>query len=333
MSQTGKYGRPVLAVDLGGTKIMTALVSTNGRVLVQERRFTLADEGPEAVIDRLLAALDDILKRENIVPNQLGGISIAAAGAVDLKRGLITSSPNLPGWHDVPLREMVHKKCGVNTYLLNDASAAALGEHRFGVGKEVKNLVLLTVGTGIGGGIIINDRLYQGSSGIAGEIGHMTIDVNGADCTCGHTGCLETFVSGPAVADKARRRIELGEKSSLVELVGGKVAEITTEEVGTAARGGDALAQSVIAEAGAYLGVGLKNVVNSFNPDMVIIGGSVARLGDLLLDPARQVVKETAFRLAARAVRIVLARLDDGAGVIGAAVFAMERRGQRSRPC
>ena len=326
MPHTKKRGLPVLAVDLGGTKIMTAVVSASGRVLAGERCLTLADEGPEAVIDRLFAALDDILRLENITPTQLGGISIAAAGAVDLKRGLITSSPHLPGWHDVPLKDMVRKKYRVNTYLLNDASAAALGEHRFGAGRGVKNLVLLTVGTGIGGGIIINGRLYQGSSGVAGEIGHMTIDVNGADCTCGHTGCLETFVSGPAIADGAKRRINRGEKSSLVELAGGKIEEITAEEVGAAAQGGDSLAQSVIAETGTYLGVGLKNVVNIFNPEMIIIGGSVARLGDRLLDPARQVVKETAFRLAARTVRIMPARLGDEAGVLGAAVFALEQR-------
>jgi len=326
MPQTGKHGLPVLAIDLGGTKIMTALVSASGRVLARERRLTLADKGPEAVIDRLFSALDDILRLENITPAQLGGISVAAAGAVDLKRGLVTSSPHLPGWRDVPLKDMVKKRYGVATFLLNDASAAALGEHRFGVGRGVKNLVLLTIGTGIGGGIIIDGRLYHGSSGSAGEIGHMTIDVNGADCTCGHTGCLETFVSGPAIADETKRRINRGEKSSLVELAGGKIAEITAEEVGAAAQGGDSLAQSVIAEVGACLGVGLKNVVNIFNPEMIIIGGSVARLGDLLLDPARQVVKETAFPLAARAVRIVPARLGDEAGVRGAAAFALEHR-------
>ena len=326
MPQTRKRGLPVLAVDLGGTKIMTAVVSTDGRVLARERRLTLADEGPSVVIDRLFAALDDILRLENITPTRLGGISIAAAGAVDLERGLVTSSPHLPGWHDVPLKDMVQKKYRVDTYLLNDASAAALGEHRFGAGRGVKNLVLLTVGTGIGGGIIINGRLYQGSSGIAGEIGHMTVDVNGAHCTCGNTGCLETFVSGPAIAGEARRRINQGEKSSLIELVGSKIAEITAEEVGAAARNGDSLARSVIAETGAYLGVGLVNVVNIFNPEMIIIGGSVARLGDRLLDPARQVVKETAFRLAARTVRIVPARLGEEAGVRGAAVFTLEHR-------
>lgn len=323
---TKKRGSLVLAIDLGGTKIITAIFN-NSKLIAEERCLTLADEGPQSVINRLLSALDHLFSLKNIDSSQLGGISIAAAGAIDIERGLVTSSPHLPGWHDVPLRDIVEEKYKVNTLLLNDASAAALGEHRFGAGRGINNLILLTVGTGIGGGIIINGRLYNGPCGSAGEVGHMTIDVSGLSCECGNIGCLETLASGTAMAREAKRRIAQGESSSLVELVVGKIEDITAEKIGVAAAGGDSLALDVIAEAGTYLGVGMVNLVNIFNPKMIVVGGGVANLGDLLLDPARQVVKERAFRISAQAVRIVPAQLGDKAGVFGAAVFALEQRG------
>ncbi len=325
MPQTKKHGLPVLAIDIGGTKIIAALVSNSGRIIAEERFPTLAAEGPQSVIERLLSSVDYILSLKSMDSSQLDSISIAAAGAIDSKRGLITSSPNLPGWHDIPLRDMVREKYRVNTFLLNDASAAALGEHRFGVGRGVNNLILLTVGTGIGGGIIINGQLYEGSSGSAGEMGHMTIDVNGPSCTCGNIGCLEMLASGTAIAREARRRIAQGEKTSLLEIVSGKVADITAEKIGIAAQDGDSLALDVIAEAGTYLGVGMLNLVNIFNPEIIVVGGSVAKLGDLLLEPARQVVRERAFKLSSEAVRIVTAQLGDEVGLLGAAAFAMER--------
>ena len=319
-----KHGLPVLAIDLGGTKIITAIIN-NGQVIAEERCLTLADEGPQSVINRLLSSVGYILSLKNIEPSQLDSISLAAAGAIDLERGLVTSSPHLPDWHDVPLRDMVREKYRLNTFLLNDASAAALGEHRFGVGRGVNNLILLTVGTGIGGGIIINGRLYNGPCGSAGEMGHMTIDVNGLSCECGNIGCLETLASGTAMAREAKRRITQGERSSLVEIVAGKIEDITAEKIGVAARAGDSLALDIITEAGNYLGVGMVNLVNIFNPEMLIVGGGVAKIGELLLDPARQVVKERAFQISAQAVRIVLAQLGDEAGVLGAAVFALEQ--------
>jgi len=325
MPKTRKRELPVLAIDLGGTKIITAIFS-GGQVIAKERCLTLADEGKQSVINRLLSSIDYILSLENIDSSQLGSISIAAAGAIDFERGLITLSPNLPGWHDVLLRDIVKEKYKVNTLLLNDASAAALGEHRFGVGRGVSNLILLTIGTGIGGGIIINGRLYNGPSGSAGEIGHMTIDVNGPKDRCGNIGCLETLASGTAMAREAKRRIAQGERSSLVDMVAGKIEDITAEKIGVAAQNGDTLALDVIAEAGTYLGVGMVNLVNIFNPEMIVVGGGVANLGDLLLDPARQVVRERAVQIAARAVRIVTAQRGDEAGVCGADVFALEQR-------
>jgi len=320
-----EQGLPVLAIDLGGTKIIAAIISNQGRVIAREYYLTLAEEGLQLVINRTLSAIDRLLSLGRIDSSQLNSISIAAAGAIDFDQGLVTLSPNLPDWRNVPLRDMVQEKYGVNTFLINDASAAALGEHRFGAGKGVNNLILLTLGTGIGGGIIINGKLYSGVSGSAGEIGHMTIDVNGPRCGCGNIGCLEMLASGTAVAREATRRIRQGERSSLTEIVKGKIESITTEKVELAARDGDSLALEVILKAAKYLGVGMVNLVNIFNPEMIIVGGGMAKMGDLLLDPARQVVREQAFQLPAEAVRIVPAQLGDDAGVLGAAVFAFQQ--------
>ena len=325
MQKAKKPELPVLAIDLGGTKIIAAIISDKGQVMAREYYLTLAEEGPQAVIARVLSAIDHLLDSRNLDLSELHSISLAAAGAIDLDKGLVTLSPNLPGWYNIPLRDIVKDKYRVNTFLINDASAAAWGEHHFGVGRGVNNLILLTLGTGIGGGVIINGELYSGPCGSAGEIGHTTIDVNGPRCSCGNVGCLEMLASGTAVAQGAIRRISQGERSSLAEIVDGKVGNITAEAVGAAAKNGDSLALEVISKAATYLGAGMVNLVNIFNPEMIIIGGGMAPMGDLLLDTARKVVKERAFPLSAQAVRIVTAQLGDNAGVLGAAVFARQQ--------
>jgi len=325
MQEIKEQGLPVLAIDLGGTKIIAAIISNQGRVIAREYYLTLAEEGAQSVINRTLSAIDRLLSLGKIDSSQLNSISIAAAGAINFEKGLVNSSPNLLGWYDIPLKDIIKGKYRVNTLLINDASAATLGEHRFGVGKGVNNLIYLTVSTGIGGGIIINGKLYSGPCGSAGEIGHMTIDVNGPRCSCGNIGCLEMLASGTAVAREAIRRIRQGERSSLTEIVEGEIESITAEKVGVAAQGGDSLALEVILKAANYLGVGMVNLVNIFNPEMIIVGGGMAKMRNLLLDPARQIVRERAFQLPAQAVSIVPAQLGDDAGVLGAAVFAFQQ--------
>ncbi|MFC1860094.1 ROK family protein [Chloroflexota bacterium] len=325
MQETRKSEPPVLAIDLGGTKILAALISSQGKVMARKYLPALADRGQEAVVNRIFSAIDHLLSQGNIDSSHLDSISIAAAGAIDPGKGLVVFSPHLPGWYDVPLRDIVKKKYGVNTLLINDANAAALGEHHFGAGRGVDNLALLTVGTGIGGGIIINGRLYSGANGSAGEIGHMTIDVNGPRCECGNNGCLEMLASGTAIAREAVKRIRQGEGSSLIEMVEGKIENITAEKVSMAAKDGDVLASEIIMTAATYLGVGIANLVNIFNPEMIIIGGGVAKMGDLLLNPARRVIKERAFQLPAQTVQIVTAQLGNDAGLVGAAVFAFQQ--------
>ena len=317
--------RPALAIDLGGTKIMAAIVSPDGRVISRNYCPTLAVKGTKAVIDRLSSAGEGVVTKAGLKFSELAGIVIDAAGALNAEKGVISSSPNLPGWHNVPLRDILADRLGIATYMINDASAAALGEHRFGAGRGLDNLVYLTVSTGIGGGIIIGGKLYTGANGSAGEIGHMIIEADGPQCSCGNSGCLEALASGTAVAAEAVKRIGQGEASSITELAKDASKTITAKTVALAARQGDYLACDVVAKAAYYLGIGLANVVNIFNPEMVIIGGGMSQMGDMLLKPARKVVKQRAFRLPAQTVRIVRARLGGDAGVIGAAISIFDQ--------
>jgi glucokinase len=263
--------------------------------------------------------------------SDIAGIGIAAAGILDIDRGIVTTSPNLPHWHNVPLRDIFADRLGVVTYLINDANAAALGEHRFGAGIGFDNIIYLTVSTGIGGGIIIDGELYSGADGCAGELGHMTIEADGPQCHCGNFGCLEAMASGWAVAKEAMMRINRGERSSIIELVNGRLENITAETVAIAARRGDQLAADIVAEAAKYLGIGLANLVNIFNPELIVIGGGLSKMGDMLLKPARKVLKERAFRLPSRTVHIVRARLGSNAGIIGAAAYVFDQKSEGSK--
>ena len=320
-----KQERPVLAIDIGGTKMAMAIISEKGNMIARQTQPTLASLGPQAVIERLFSSIDRFLRESRLSPNQLSAISLATAGVIDIRKNLVTASPNLPGWHNVALRSLVAEKYRRATYLINDADAAALGEHRFGAGRRLNSLILLTLGTGIGGGIIIDGKLYLGSTGSAAEIGHMVIKADGPVCSCGRNGCLEALASGSAIAREAISRLRLGEPSALIKMADGKMENITAATVNLAAKNGDALAREVIAQAAYYLGVGVVNLVNIFNPEMVIIGGSVADMGDLLLQPVRQMVAERAFPLYAQTVRIAPARLGNDAGLFGAAIYAREQ--------
>ena len=323
--------KPVLAVDLGGTKILAAVVLPDGKIISRNYCLTMADEGPEAVSDRILFAVDRAIAQAKLKTSELIGIGIAAAGILDTNRGIVTTSPNLPYWRNVPLRDIVANKSGVATYMINDASAAALGEHRFGAGMGFDNMIYLTVGTGIGGGIIIDGELYSGTDGCAGEVGHMTVEADGPQCHCGNFGCLEALASGWAVAKSAITHINNGGESSIIELVDGRLESITAETVAVAARRGDRLAADIVSEAAKYLGVGLSNLVNIFNPELIVIGGGLSKMGDMLLKPARKVLKERAFQLPAHTVRVVRARLGSNAGIIGAAAYVFDQKDETKK--
>ena len=321
----GDRDKPVVAVDMGGTKIAAALVSRSGRILHRERALTMAVEGPSAVMERLFAVIDAVLNQTKLKPADAGGICVAAAGPIDMDNGMITNAPNLPGWDAIPLRGIIKDKYEVDSFLVNDAKAAALGEHEFGAGKGIDNLLCITLGTGIGGGIVIGGRLYLGQSGAAGEVGHMTIDINGPRCVCGNIGCWELFASGTGMEKEATRRLSAGQASSLRPLFEAAEGEIKAEQIAQAAKQGDALALSVIEWSANYIGAGLVSLVNIFNPEMIVMGGGLSKIGDLLLQPAVRVVGQRAFPLLSQAVRIVPSTIGDDAGTLGAAAFAFKK--------
>ena len=313
-----------LGIDLGGSKILAAVVNPRGEVLSRDYRPTPAEQDPEAVIQEVIKAARGALKQAGITVAEIKAIGIGAPGVCNPGTGIISSSPNLPRFKDVPIRDIIAGELGVRAFLINDANAAALGELYFGAGRGVRNLVYVTISTGIGGGIIIDGRLYSGTSGAAGEVGHMTIDVNGPRCSCGNIGCWETLASGTALAREARRRIEEGERTSILDHARGDIGQVTAKTIHAAAREGDALARELIAQTGYYVGVGFVNLVNIFNPELIIMGGGLSTMGEMLLGPAIEVVKERSFKAAHEVVRFALPGLGPDSGVLGAAALALQ---------
>ena len=311
----------VVGVDLGGSKINTVLADAKGDIKARDLRNTLARDGAQAVIKRIIESIKQVVSGADIE-----GIGIGAAGVCNTATGVITFSPNLPGWHNIPLKDIIQQEFGLPTYMENDATVAALGEHCYGAGVGIDNLIYVTVGTGIGGGIIVGGQLYRGASGTAGEIGHMTIYVNGPRCNCGNIGCWETFASGTALAREAVKRIEGGAQTKILSFADGDPKKVNGETVFLAAQQGDSLATELISVTGYYLGVGLVNLVNIFNPQLILIGGGLSRMGSLLLDCALKVVAEHAFRLPAEAVRIELGQLGTDAGALGAVALVLKER-------
>jgi len=309
----------IVGVDLGGSKIAAVVADASGNIEARSSANTLAAEGPESVIQRLIACI-----REVSAGVEVAGIGIGAAGGHDIGKGVVTFSPNLPGWHNIPLGDIIRREFGLPTYVHNDCTLAALGEHRFGAAVGVENLVYIGLGTGIGGGIIVDGQVYSGTSGAAGEIGHMIIDVNGPPCVCGSAGCWETFASGSAVARQAAREMEAGVLTAIRRYAGGDVKKVTAETVFRAAQDDDYFANELISRTAYYVGIGLVNVVNIFSPQLVLIGGGLSKMGSLLLDPAVEVVKERAFRVSSQAVRIEVARLGDDAASLGAVALVAE---------
>ena len=319
-------------MDLGGTKILSVVAGSGGKMLSRDYTSTPAGKGPEAVIQAILKSAVRTLKNAGLSKDEIKAIGIAVAGISNPETGILYTSPNLPGWKDVPVRDMIQRELGIKTFLTNDARAAALGEFCFGAGKGARNLIYITLSTGIGGGIIIDGKLYEGAGGAAGEIGHMTIDVNGPQCNCGNTGCWETLASGTALAREAKRRIEQGASTAILSHSKGKIGLVTAQSVHAAALEGDKLARELIRQTGCYVGVGLANLINIFNPELIIIGGGLSHVGDMLMEPAKEVAKERAFKASYEAVRLVFARLGDDAGALGAVAFAHQQAGAGLKP-
>lgn len=333
MSDSPDSSRFVIGVDLGGTNIVVSAMSLDGARLIGEAMApTLAPEGAESVVSRMAAMVNTcigVVEREaGVSRDAVIGIGVGAPGTVDRERGTVLLAPNLQ-WHDFPLGERMTALTGLPVKVDNDANCATYGEWWLGAARGGRNVIGVTIGTGVGGGVIIDRRLYHGSTDAAGEIGHITVDLNGRRCGCGNYGCLEAYASGSAIAGRAREALAHDETSILPTLVDGDLAKLTAAVVYRAAGQGDAVALEIVRDTAKFLGTGIANLLNIFNPDVVVIAGGVTQAGEALFGPLRTEVRRRAFKSVADACRIVPGTLPGTAGVVGAvASYIAQSTGQ-----
>ncbi|HET7378251.1 MAG TPA: ROK family protein, partial [Anaerolineae bacterium] len=286
---------------------------------------TLAREGHDAVMARIVGLIDTVIAGSGEPKSEIGGVGIGVPGVLDLDRGLVLFLPNLPGtWPKVPLRDTIADGVGLPVQLLNDVRSITWGEWLFGAGRGVDTIACFAIGTGIGGGLVINGRLHMGIGGTGGELGHQTIDVNGPVCGCGNHGCVEAYASGPAITAMALKAITQGLTTRIGEMVAYDLNRVTPEIIAQAAQAGDAIAKDIYERAGAYIGAGVANVLVSVGPRKVVIAGGVAKAGALLLDPIRRTVNERVRVMPVEQVQIVPAELGLNAGIIGAALWTRQ---------
>lgn len=289
-----------IGIDLGGTYTKLALVGSNGKIFQRSRLSTTAYGTKEKLLKAIVSEIEKILARARLPKRRLAGVGIGLPGPVDFKRGLVYDLTNVPGWKNTPLKRLLERKLGLPVLADNDVNVMALGECRFGAGRGAKYAVCITLGTGVGGGIIIDGEIYRGPSFSAGEVGHMPLKEEGLACNCGGYGCLERYVGNRYISD------EFGS---------------TPETLSAAARKGDRAAIEAWERIGKRVGTTLAGVVNLLNPEKIIIGGGLAGAGELLFVPIRKMVKRRAMPVARKAVKIVKARLGNDAGMIGAAAL------------
>src|SRR6266568_4237500 len=338
----------VVGVDLGGTHIRTAVLQ-GPKLHSRVSLLTGENPTPERILPRVYGAIQQALDEAHITLDQIAGMGVATPGPLDNRTGVIYSPPNLPGWDNIPLRDLIQQHFNKPIFIENDAHTAGLGEYMFGAGRGSKHMVYLTVSTGIGGGVIINGKILEGANGTAGELGHMTIDWKGERCNCGNIGCLEYLASGTAIARYAN---EAGQGADLLAFastmlehtatvpdqaalpthdpntqpldeydeLSGEVESllVNARTVARAAEAGIPLARAIITHAAEALGVGLVNIIHIYNPDIIILGGGVMRMGRMLMEPALRIVQERAMKAPSDSVRIALTQLGRNAGLVGA---------------
>lgn len=309
----------VFAVDLGGTNIRVAAIDGKGNILKRAKKPTLVKEGKESVFRSLISALEEI--SQALPERKVKGVGLGIAGAIDIEKGIITQAPNFLGFDRYPIREKIQATFlkYLTVIIDNDANVAAMGEKWQGAGKGVNNLICITLGTGIGGGIIINGKLVHGADGMAGELGHITVVPDGPLCNCGNYGCLEALASATAIRREAIEALTRYPESELNKQWKGNSDAITAEMVYHAARAGDLICRKIYQDMGRYLGIGIANFINIFNPDMVVIGGGVSSAWEMFIPYTKEEVNKRAFKVPAERAKIVPAKCGDDAGLLGAA--------------
>ncbi len=316
----------VIGVDMGGTKILSAVVNASGNILATAKMPTQAKDDTSIVIDRISDCIKEAFQKSEVSEDTIRAIGIGAPGPLDPETGVVIFAPNL-GWKDVPLKTELEARIGIPTFVDNDVNVGTLGEHTYGAGRGVQNLVGIFVGTGIGGGIILNGELFHGASKTAGEIGHIIVQEGGPKCGCGNRGCLEALASRTAMTKQLRNAImKKGKKSVITKLTDGDLQQIRSGTLAKALRSKDKLTQNVFKKATKYLGVGIGSIVNFLNPDMIVLGGGVVEALDKnFIKNIRKAAKKYALPDTLKGVQIVRAELGDDAGVLGAAALARQR--------
>ena len=319
-----------IGIDLGGTNLRAAIADTDtGQIFHQRNRPTLAAEGQEAVIGRIVGLIRE-LTQANGYAGSIQGVGIGVPGTPDIDTGVIQFLPNLPGkWLNVPLRSIVEGEVERPVALINDVRAITLGEWTFGAGRGADTIACLAIGTGIGGGVVVNGQFHLGIGGTAGEFGHHVVEVDGLPCGCGGKGCLELYASGPAIAAMGVKEVMHGHTTRIGELVDHDLNRIDAGVVVQAALEGDPIAQAILQRVGRYLGIAVGNILGVISPQRVIFGGGVSLAGDLLLQPIIQTVKERVHVIPLQKVEFVLAELGINGGLVGAALWAKRRCEER----
>jgi glucokinase-like ROK family protein len=310
----------VIGMDMGATHLRIVLADLAARVLHEEEYpFDIA-AGPQASLSQLNGYIENLLQAGQVTREQVLAIGLGVPGPVRNQEGMVLAPPIMPGWDRFPIRDTVARTWGVPVMLNNDAELGALGEWAYGAGRDYENLIFIKIGSGIGAGMILNNQLYQGADGSAGEIGHITVEENGPQCKCGNYGCLEALAGGNAIARQAR---ELVARGAPTQLAGIPPEQLTARQVAMVARKGDLAAQRLFNQAGKYIGIGIASLVNLFNPEIVIVGGGVAQVGDMLLEPLRQTVRQRALAASTRNLRITSALLGRRSVSMGAVIQAI----------
>lgn len=304
------------AIDLGGTNVRAIVADLDGSIAGDDKRPSLARDGLDVTVETMLASLAAACREAGVDAGSLSGLGLATPGWVDSEAGVVPAAPQLIGWRDVPVVSMFEDRLGVPVRLENDANAAALGENTYGAGRGTKDMVYITVSTGIGAGIIAGGRLYGGAKGSAGELGHTVIDPSGPPCGCGNNGCLEALSSGTAIGRRGTAAAENGESDALVTTLA-REGRVSARMVADAAHAGDATSRTIFTEAGGYLGIALANVTNLLSPQAIVLGGGVMRSRDLFLEEAERVMREYALSEPLKYLRVQSAELGDKAGPLG----------------
>lgn len=309
-----------VGVDIGGTNVKIALVDFDGKIIYSNTVPTRAEMGYEAGVNNIKQAIKELMGETGANAKTIEAIGFGLPGQIDYKEGIVKNLPNIPGWVNIPLAKIMEDEFSIPTRLDNDVRCAALGELNFGAGKNCENLICITVGTGIGSGIVLNGKLVRGATNAAGEIGHIKMDMTGGPlCGCGDYGCFEAYASGPAIVSMAKEYISGGKSAKYKEMAADGI--ITPYIVAQAALQGDAVSIQIFKQMGKIIGTGLTSVINLLNPEKIIIGGGVADAGDILLEPIRKTILDRAMPIQAAAVSVVPAQLANSAGVIGASLL------------